>query len=132
MALFLLDSTIISDLVRNPSGRAARRLSPLAPDASCTSVIVAAELRYGAARKRSERLMTTIAGILSRLTVLPFDAPADRTYADLRAGLEGVGTPLAVHDLFIAAHALTLGCVLVTDDRAFERVPGLAVENWLR
>jgi tRNA(fMet)-specific endonuclease VapC len=132
MARYLLDSNIISDFVRNPSGRAARRLAQLPADAPCTSIVVAAELRYGAARKSSERLTATIDGILSRLAVLPFDAPADRTYADLRTVLESAGAPLAVHDLFIAAHALTLGCILVTDDGGFERVPNLPVENWLR
>ena len=62
---------------------------------------------------------------------MSFEPPADQRYAEIRAALEALGKPLAANDLFIAAHALALNCVLITDDRAFERVPGLAVENWL-
>ena len=132
MDRFLLDTNIVSDLIRNPAGRIFERLSALPADAPCTSIVVAAELRYGAARKGSRRLAERVEGSLLRIEVLPFDAPADRTYADLRTVLEEAGTTLAANDLLIAAHALTLGCILVTDDGSFERVPGLAVENWLR
>ena len=132
MSRSLLDANIISDLVRNPSGRVAKRLARTPAVNPCTSILVAAELRYGAARKGSDRLSTVVDGVLARLDVLPFEAPADRVYGALRTDLERRGVTLAANDLLIAAHALALGCVLVSDDQAFARDPGLTVENWLR
>lgn len=129
---YLLDSNIISDLVREPSGRVAQYVAQFPATSVCTSIIVAAELRYGVARKHSARLSAAVEGVLLRLIVLSFETPADRFYADLRADIERRGLPLSANDLLIAAHALALGCVLVSGDRAFERVPGLTVENWLR
>jgi tRNA(fMet)-specific endonuclease VapC len=64
--------------------------------------------------------------------VLPFDAPADQHYADIRAALEAAGTPIGNHDLFIAAHARSQALTLVTHNlREFQRVPGLQVDDWL-
>ncbi len=132
MARLLLDTNIVSDLMRNPRGRVFDRLAALPPDAPCTSIVVAAELRYGAARSPSLRFVAAVEGVLARLAVIPFEAPADEVYAALRVDLEARGTPLGANDLLIAAHALSLGCVLVSGDGAFVRVPGLPVENWLR
>ena len=71
--------------------------------------------------------------MLGALDVLPFEPPADAIYASLRTGLEQVGTPIGAHDMPIAAHALALGCTIVTDnEREFARVRDLARENWLR
>ena len=97
-----------------------------------TSLIVAAELRYGAARKASPRLQAAVATILKLVPVLSPEPPFDEVYGDLRARLEASGIVLAPHDLLIAAHAMTLGATLVTDDQVFSRVPGLVVENWAR
>ena len=70
--------------------------------------------------------------ILSTIDILPFDAPADHAYADIRAYLEGTGQIIGSNDLLIAAHALHLGLVAVTDNTdEFKRVPGLVVENCL-
>jgi tRNA(fMet)-specific endonuclease VapC len=96
-------------------------------------VVAAAELRFGAAKRRSSRLTTQLELILDQLTVAAFEPPADRVYADLRAGLETAGTPIGANDLWIAAQALHDQSVLVTDNvREFSRVPGLRFENWLR
>ena len=130
MNRFLLDTNIISHLVRNPSGLVRQHLADLSHEARCTSIIVAAELRFGAAKEEAE-LSARVEAVLSRLQVIAFASPADRIYADIRAGLERRGTPLAANDLLIAAHALALDCILVSDDRAFARIPGLKVENWL-
>ena len=95
--------------------------------------MVAAELRYGSEKKGSPRLTAQLAAVLSALEVLPFDAPADSTYGLLRARLEQRGKPIGANDLLIAAQALALGHVLVTDnEREFARVDGLSCENWLR
>lgn len=129
--MFLLDTNIISDFVRRPRGAAAGRLATVDPDEIVTSIVVAAELRFGVARSSNARLEQAIEGILSRIEVLPFESPADVVYGSLRERLERSGTPLAANDLLIAAHALTLGCTLVTGDAAFRHVPDLRVENWL-
>jgi tRNA(fMet)-specific endonuclease VapC len=129
----LLDTNIVSDLVRNPQGRIADRIAQVGEDAVCTSVIVAAELRYGATKKGLERLTVQLERVLGALVILPFEEPADRTYGELRAKLEAAGTPIGGNDLLIAAQAMASGCAVVTDnERAFARVAGLTVVNWLR
>ena len=133
MTRYLLDTNILSDLVRNPQGRIAERVAKAGEDAICTSIIVAAELRFGAAKRGSDRLTLQLERILGALDVQPLDAPADAAYAELRARLEAAGLPIGGNDMLIAAHALSTGCVLVTDNqREFERVAGLQLENWLR
>lgn len=128
----LLDTNILSALIREGGGPLWQRARAAGPDAYCTSAIVAAELRFGAVRVQSERLQREVAAILARLPVLPFGPPADRHYAELRAHLERKGTPIGPNDLFIAAHALSLGLTLITANIGeFSRVPGLKVENWL-
>ena len=130
---YLLDTNIVSDLVRSPQGRIAQHIRKIGESRVCTSIIVAAELRYGAAKKRSARLTAQLEAVLGALEVLPFEAPSDDTYGLLRARLEKAGTPIGGNDLLIAAHAITLGYAVVTDnEREFARVPGLASENWLR
>ena len=129
----LLDTNIVSDLVRNPQGHAAQQIVQVGEAGVCTSVIVAAELRYGAAKKGSERLSIQLERVLGALEVLPFEGPADRIYGELRARLESAGTPIGGNDMLIAAHALAADCCIVTDnEREFSRVFGLTVVNWLR
>lgn len=130
---YLLDTNVISDLVRNPQGRVAERIRKVGEAQVCTSIIVAAELRYGAAKKGSSRLTSQLDAVLAALEVLPFEAPADVHYGSLRFLLERTGKPIGANDLLIAAHALALGHTIVTDnEREFARVRGLQLENWLR
>ena len=132
MTRYLLDTNILSDLVRNPQGRAAQRLSDVGGDAVCTSIIVAAELRYGCAKNGSKRLMRAVEAVLGEIVVLPFDVPADAAYGGIRAALEVEGRPIGGNDLLIAAQASALGATLVTANLGeFGRVRGLKVENWL-
>ena len=129
---WMLDTDILSDLIRNPQGALMGRLKATEPAAVCTSIVVACELRFGARRKGSDVLTQRVEQLLDTLAVLPLDPPADRHYADIRATLERAGTPISSHDLFIAAHARSRGMTLVTHDtREFARVPGLRVEDWL-
>lgn len=130
---FLLDTNILSDLVRNPQGRVAARIRDVGETSVCTSIIVAAELRYGAAKKGSARLTPQLDAVLRALEVLAFDTPADIVYGKLRASLERVGKPIGGNDLLIAAHAIALGHTLVTDNEGeFSRIDDLGWENWLR
>lgn len=129
---YLLDTNIVSDLVRNPQGRAAAKIAEVGEDAVATSIIVAAELRYGALKKGSSRLAEQLDVILSAFEVLPFETPAEAAYASARVALEAAGTPIGGNDLLIAAQALALDLVVVTNnEREFARVRGLEVENWL-
>jgi tRNA(fMet)-specific endonuclease VapC len=130
---YLLDTNIVSDLVRNPQGKVATHVRKVGEKNICTSIIVAAELRYGAHKKGSPRLSSQLDTVLGVLEVLPFEAPADASYGLLRTRLEKRGTPIGANDLLIAAQALALGYVIVTDnEREFSRVEGLRVQNWLR
>lgn len=99
----------------------------------CTSIIVAAELRYGAVKKGSQRLAKQLEAILSAIDVLPFEAPADAAYGALRSLLEAAGQMISGNDLLIAAQAITLGYTIVTDnEREFARIAELPRENWLK
>jgi tRNA(fMet)-specific endonuclease VapC len=130
---YLLDTNIVSDLVRNPQGRVAQHIFKVGDAQVCTSVIVAAEMRYGAEKKQSPRLSAQLDAVLGALEVLPFQKPADITYGVLRSRLEKAGGLIGANDLLIAAQALALGHTLVTDnEKEFVRVKGLHLENWLR
>lgn len=130
---YLLDTNIISDLVRNPNGQVAERIKHAGEKNVCTSIIVTAEIRYGAALKKSPRLTKQLEVVLSGFEILAFEEPADSVYGSLRAELQSKGKLIGGNDLYIAAHALALGYTLVTaNEREFKNVPGLRLENWLK
>jgi tRNA(fMet)-specific endonuclease VapC len=130
---FLLDTNIVSNLIRDPRGRVAERIEALGDASICTSAIVSAELRYGATKKGSPRLTAQVDAVLDAIETLPFEPPADEIYGSIRTQLELAGTPIGGNDLLIAAQAMALDLTLVTDnDKEFSRVAGLHVENWLR
>lgn len=132
MTRYLLDTNIISDLIRNPQGKAARRIAKAGDDNICTSIIVAAELRYGCAKSGSMRLLEAVEDLLGEIAVLPFDVPADTGYGRIRRELEAAGKPIGGNDLLIAAHAQAIGATVVTaNTEEFKRIRGLNVENWL-
>jgi tRNA(fMet)-specific endonuclease VapC len=130
---YLLDTNIVSDLVRNPQGRVSENIRRVGEAQVCTSIIVAAELRYGATKKGSQRLMNQLEAVLGALDVLPFEAPADAAYGLIRTRLEEAGRPIGGNDLLIAAQTIALGYTVVSDnEREFARIDGLPHENWLR
>jgi tRNA(fMet)-specific endonuclease VapC len=129
---YMLDTNIISDLIRNPQGKAARRISKVGDDNICTSIIVAAELRYGCAKSGSQRLLKAVEDLLAEIDVLPLEIPADAEYGGIRAELEAAGKPIGGNDLLIAAHAYATDATIVTANiDEFKRIRGLKVENWL-
>ena len=129
---YLLDTNILSDLVRQPQGVIARRIAEAGEEAICTSIIVAAELRFGAEKSGSAKLADQVNLILSAIEILPLESPADREYARLRQYLARRGTLIGPNDMLIAAQALGAGLTVVTANNGeFARVPGLSVENWL-
>ena len=129
---YLLDTNVVSDLIRNPQGRVAGHIRKVGEAQVCTSIIVAAELRYGAAKKGSPRITAQIEAILGCLDVLALEAPADAAYGLIRARLEQAGRLIGSNDLLIAAQAIALGYTIVTDNEGeFARIDGLLRENWL-
>jgi tRNA(fMet)-specific endonuclease VapC len=130
--VYLLDTNILSDLVRHPQGPVAARIAGVGEPNVLTSIIVACELRYGAARRGSKRLTRQVEAVLGAITILPLEPGADRHYAAIRTALERKETPIGAHDMLIAAQARAIRAVCVTANVAeFKRVRGLRVENWL-
>ncbi len=130
---YMLDTNIVSHFMRHPRGPVAVRIEEIGKEAVFTSVIVAAELRFGISRSGSPALARRLEETLEALPVVPLEKPADAAYAEIRTYLERQGTPIGSNDLLIAAHAKALGTTLVTaNTREFSRVPGLTIEDWTR
>jgi len=136
VTVYLLDSNILSDMMRNPQGQAAQEYRRRNLDANArlvTSIIVAAEMRYGVDKKSSTALGVRVDQMLASIEVLPLEAGADTRYGEVRGDLERRGQLIGPNDMLLAAHALALDAVMVTDNvEEFRRVKGLRVENWLR
>jgi tRNA(fMet)-specific endonuclease VapC len=134
--VYLLDTNILSDVMRNPQGQAAQEYRRRSLDTNvrlATSIIVAAEMRYGVNKKGSAVLALRVDQMLASIEVLPLEPGADTRYGELRVDLERRGQPIGQNGMLLAAHALALDAVMVTDNvREFSRVTGLRVENWLR
>ena len=133
---YLLDTNIVSYLLREASPALNQRVLDSNPDSLGISIISAGELRFGLGRlapcKRATELAHRLNALLSAFPVLPLPADAAPHYGNTRAQLEATGKSIGSNDLWIAAHALAQNLTLVTNNtREFERVPGIKVENWL-
>jgi tRNA(fMet)-specific endonuclease VapC len=127
----MLDTNTVSFVFKN-QGRVAERLFSFRPSAICISAITVAELRYGAEKRSSQKLHALITRFLAPFSVAPFREAEATRYGELSAALEQSGTPIGELDTQIAAHALSLGITLVTNNaRHFSRVAGLQLEDWL-
>jgi tRNA(fMet)-specific endonuclease VapC len=131
---YLLDTNILSDLIKQPQGYTAQKIASLKhADSCCTSVIVACELRYGACKKGSHILTAKVDQLLATIETLPIGQEVELHYARLRVTLEKAGAPIGSNDLLIASQAISLGLTIITGNvKEFSRIPDLAVENWLR
>ena len=133
--LYLLDTNVISDMMRNPVGTAAQHALLIAANEPsskvCTSVVAQCELLFGLRRRTSPHWSTQYERVMASIDVLALESTVATHYAELRTHLELSGTPIGPNDTLIAAHALALGATLVSGDAEFARVPGLRVENWL-
>jgi tRNA(fMet)-specific endonuclease VapC len=128
----MLDTNIISYVLKRPNSRIAEQYRALSADEIVLSSVVEHELRYGVARLPKEaKLPLLVDEALRTLKVLPWDSACAVRCALLRAQLGNTGLPMSYADAMIAAHALALDLTLVTNDQAFERVPGLRLENWV-
>lgn len=128
----MLDTNVISDVIRNPYGAAAAKVEHVGDGQVAISSIVASELRFGILKRNSKRLTFVVETLLERMRILPYEDKEASHFAEIRMDLERNGTPIGTTDLFIAAHARSLDVTLVTANmREFGRVPGLKVENWV-
>lgn len=131
--LYLLDTNIISGLIKNPRGVIFSKIQDVGESKICTSIIVACESRFGAKKKNSQKLIEKIEIILDSIEILPLTHPIEQYYAEIRTNLEQQGKPIGGNDLLIAAQALTLNLTIITANvREFSRIPNLKVENWLK
>ncbi len=129
---YLLDTNILSALVKEPKGNAAQRLREIGTDKIFTSIIVACEMQFGIRKKASKQLTWRVASLLESIQVLDFKPPADISYGEIRHFLQKSGAIIGPNDLLIAAHALSENLIMVTDNiREFKCIPDLKVENWL-
>lgn len=131
--VFLLDTNICIYIINRRPARVFEHFAGLVYGQVGISSITGAELCFGVAKSGSARNQSALDKFLAPLEVAPFDDAAMRRYGKLRAHLEARGTPIGALDLLIAAHALALGSVLVTNNqKVFQRVPGLKLENWAK
>ena len=127
---FMLDLSAVSHALRG-KGRVAAHLRTHVPSEVCLSAITLAELRYGADRRSSAKLHGLIDAFVGDVAVVSFRAPDAVRYGRLAAALGAVGSTLGHFDALVAAHALSLGLVLVTSNvRYFADVPDLRIEDW--
>jgi tRNA(fMet)-specific endonuclease VapC len=135
MTAFLLDTNIISHMMMDARGLAARRAVEVLrahPDIDlCTSIVVQCELLFGLSKRPNERLQRAYELHMRSLKVIPLEEADAPVYGQLRHALESRGTPLGPNDLLIAAQAMRCNATLVSADAAFAQVPGLTLQNWL-
>jgi len=131
--VYLLDTNTVSLALRGRAPRAVERLRATEREHVAVSVVTAMELRFGIAKNPSTRARAVIEQFLDTIKVLPIDRAVEKPYGDVRAELERVGRPIGSLDTIIAAHALAIRAVLVTNNvREFRRVRGLRCEDWTR
>ena len=131
--LYLLDTNTVSYILKGNIPMVRQRLVKIPMGDIAISVITEAELLFGVIRKpEATRLKIAVDEFLLRVEVLPWDSDVARSYAKIRAALERQGAMLGNLDLMIAAQAVTVAAVLVTNDQAFRRVKGLKIEDWTK
>ena len=131
---YMLDTNICIYVIKHKPESVFRKLKKIKPEDVCISSITYAELAYGVEKSaQPERNRLALSMMLSSIEIVAFDDAAADEYGEIRAGLERKGTPIGSLDMFIAAHARSLGCTLVTNNtKEFCRVEGLEVVNWVK
>ena len=129
---YLLDTNICIYIQRQRPEKVLARFKKLKPGDAAISVITWGELLYGAEKsKQRKKVLQLLAEFKSFVPVLPIPENTGNTYGVIRASLESKGTPVGNNDLWIAAHAKAATLTLVTNnEREFQRVPGLKIQNW--
>lgn len=131
MVIYILDTDSVSLALRG-QGNVAERILEHRPVDLCISSITLAELRYGAETRKSQKLHDLITMFTEPIAVLPFDQAASVKFGIVATALARKGEPIGTFDTLLAAHALSLGLIFVTNNgRHFSRVPNLQIENWI-
>jgi tRNA(fMet)-specific endonuclease VapC len=131
MVDYLLDTNTVSFALRGRAPRVVSRLSKLKRERVGISVVTAMELRYGVARNPTAAIRVAVETLIETMVVVPLAPSIAGAYGAVRAGLERAGTPIGALDTIIAAHAIDLDAILITNNlREFGRVPGLTCEDW--
>lgn len=133
MTRYMLDTDTSSYIIREKPASVRERFKQIDSQQICISVVTYAELIYGVKRSSSSKVNRPIIENFARhLVIQHWDESAADYYATIRTYLESSGKPIGGMDTQIAAHALSLDAVLVTNNtRHFERVPDLKLENWV-
>jgi tRNA(fMet)-specific endonuclease VapC len=127
---FMLDTDMVNWSLRG-QGAVSARILEQRPSQLCVSSVTLAELRFGADAKRSRKLHGLISTFVASVGVLPFDQAAADRFGPVANALARRGEPIGTFDTLIAAHALSSGLTLVTNNtRHFNRVSGLKLANW--
>ena len=127
---YMLDTNTVSQLVRHHPN-VTRHVVGMPMASLCMSAVTAGELLYGLAKRPDAvRLHAVVTELMRRVDVLQWDFSAAERYGIVRAAMDRTGRSLGSLDLLIAAHALDVGAVLVTNDRAFSQVAHLQIEDW--
>lgn len=127
---YMLDTNTVSHLIKKHPV-VSRRMLDVPMTSLCISSITEGELLFGLAKRPdAKRLHTAVKEFLLRVDALPWDSATAACYGTVRANMERQGKTLGSLDLLIATHALNIGAVLVTNDRAISQVAGLHVEDW--
>lgn len=128
---YLLDTNICIYIINRKPPEIFQHFATLNTETIGISAITGAELHFGVAKSASTRNQQALDKFLIPLKILPFDQQAMQHYGQLRSELEKSGTPIGPLDTLIAAHALALDAILVSNNtREFKRVPNLRLENW--
>ena len=132
MPRYMLDTDTCSYIMKRSNPAVLNRLQQVPVSDACISVITKSELLYGVEiSPRRQQDATALLAFLAHVDVLDFPDEAATHYAKIRANLKTQGAMIGANDLFIAAHARSLGLTLVTNNTGeFERVPNLMIENW--
>lgn len=130
--MVMLDTNICIYIIKQRPPEVLKRFLEYQVGDIAISAITLAELRYGVAKSHyREKNAKALDELIIPLEILPFDEEATRSYGEIRAALEKAGTPIGSMDLLIAAHAVSLGVTLVTNNaKEFNRVSGLTVVDW--
>ena len=128
---YMLDTDTSSFIIRG-GNETLREMVERHADSLCVSVVTEAELRFGARKRGSARISSSVECFLALVDIMPWGSRAAARYAEIRVALEGAGTPIGNMDMLIAASALAENCRIVTHNTAhFSRVPGLEIEDWV-
>jgi|SRR5580692_12331303 tRNA(fMet)-specific endonuclease VapC len=129
---YLLDTNAASYAINKKNAAVDRHLAKVAMVELGISAVTEGELRYGAARSGSAPLQATVEQFLLGVSIFAWDSNAAKEYGRLRSALEREGRVMGSLDMMIAAHAMALGLILVTGDRAFRRLGRLRMEDWTK